>query len=80
MKADRAVVMSFYQHETSGTIRINLKWEGNHQVDDFRFDWLGEVLDYGTETEHTGWVTVTGVHLTGLHIGEEFPLLKAVHH
>jgi hypothetical protein len=80
MKADRAVVMSFYQHGAAGTIRINLRWQGNHQVGDFRFDSLGEVLDYETQTEHTGWVTVTGVRLASLRLGDEFPSLKAAHH
>ena len=90
VKVDRAVVMSFYPHGgTPGAVRINLKWQGNHQVSDFKLDALGEVLDYQTETERTGWVTLHlhgdlhvqapffsgDLHLAGLRRGDEFRLL-----
>jgi hypothetical protein len=81
--------MSFYPHAAPGAVRINLKWQGNHQVSDFKLDALGEVLDYQTETEHTGWVTLHlhgdlhvqapffsgDLHLAGLRRGDEFRLL-----
>ena len=78
MKADRAVVMSFYEHHGPDTLRINLRWQGNHEVSDFKLDSFGEVLDYETETEHTGWVTVK--HRGEVHLGGEVQLLKMASH
>jgi hypothetical protein len=88
LKADKALVMSFYPHGSTGAIRLNLRWRGPHQVNDFKFDSLGEVQDYQTETEHTGWVTLQphsdlhvelpflgdGIPFAGLYYGTEFPL------
>jgi hypothetical protein len=58
VNADKAVVMSLHPHGAAGTLRLNLRWQGPHQVNDFKFDSLGVVQDYQTETEHTGWVTL----------------------
>lgn len=88
VNADKAVVMSLHPHGAAGTLRLNLRWQGPHQVNDFKFDSLGVVQDYQTETEHTGWVTLQppgdlhvkvpflgdGVPFGGLHAGTEFPL------
>jgi hypothetical protein len=74
MKADRAVVMSFYEHDAPGTLRVNLRWQGSHEVSDFKLDSFGEVVDYATETENSGWVTVKP--RGEVHVGEEIPLLK----
>jgi len=38
--------------------RINLKWKGHHDISDFDFDHLGEVIGCGMETENAGWVIV----------------------
>jgi hypothetical protein len=87
-KADKAVIMSYYPHGSAGAIRLNLRWRGLHQVNDFNFDSAGEVQDCQTETEHTGWVilqphgTFSVKHLllrgaisfTGLYYGTKFPL------
>ena len=78
MKADRAVVMSFYEHHAPGTLRVNLRWQGDHEVSDFKLDSFGEVLDYETETEHTGWVTVRP--RGEVHLGDEAPLLRVASH
>ena len=78
MKAERAVVMSFYEHHAPGTRRINLRWQGNHEVSDFKLDSFGQVLDYETETEHSGWVTVRP--RGEMHLGAEAPLLKVANH
>jgi hypothetical protein len=73
VKTDTAVVMSFYEHDAPGALRINLKWGGEHEVSDFSLDWFGEVLDYETESERTGWVTVKP--RGAFNIGDAIPLL-----
>src|ERR1700739_3013053 len=87
-KADKAVVMSYYLHGSAGAIRLNLRWRGLHQVNDFNFDSAGEVQDCQTETEHTGWVILHrhstlsvkllllrgAMPFTGLYYGTKFPL------
>ena len=87
-KADKAVVMSYYPHGSAGAIRLNLRWRGRHQVNDFDFDSVGEVQDFQTETEHTGWVILhphgtfsvkllllrDAISFTGLYHGTKFPL------
>ena len=91
-KADQAVVMSYYPHGSAGAIRLNLRWRGPHQVNDFNFDSAGEVQDCQTETEHTGWVilhphgTFPLKHLllrgtisfTRVYYGTKFPLALTV--
>jgi hypothetical protein len=87
-KADQAVVMSYYRHGSAGAIRLNLRWRGLHQVNDFDFDSVGEVQDCQTETEHTGWVILHphgtfsvkllllrgAMPFTGLYYGTKFRL------
>ena len=87
-KADKAVVMSYYPHGSAGAVRLNLKWGGLHQVNDFNFDSAGEVQDCQTETEHTGWVILQphgtfsvkflllrgAISSTGLYYGTKFPV------
>jgi hypothetical protein len=40
------------------TMRINLKWQGKHDLADFDVDRLGKLVSSDVETEHTGWVVV----------------------
>jgi hypothetical protein len=58
MKKDTALVMSCHEHDVPGTWRINLKWQGNHDISDFDLDRLGAVLRSGAGTEHTGYMIV----------------------
>jgi hypothetical protein len=60
---DAAFVVSVHDDVFSGTVRINLRWQGNHDISDFDLDFLGEVVRCETETENTGWVTVKSSHL-----------------
>jgi hypothetical protein len=53
-----AAVMSIHENPDEGTARVNLRWEGNHQMSDFDVDKLGKVLDSEDETEHSGWALV----------------------
>ena len=73
MKTDTALVMSFYEYEVPGTWQINLKWQGNHEISDFKLDRFGEVVSSAIETEHTGWVIVKPRRR--LNVGDTIPLL-----
>ena len=56
--SDSAFVVSVHYESLEGATRINLKWKGHHEISDFDFDHLGEVIGSGTETENAGWVIV----------------------
>ena len=56
--SDSAFVVSVHYESLECATRINLKWKGHHEISDFDFDHLGEVIGCGTETENTGWVIV----------------------
>jgi hypothetical protein len=67
--------MSFYQNEVpAGSLRINLRWEGNHEITDFELDQFGDFVSCETETEHTGWVIVKP--RGAVYFGDTIPLLK----
>jgi hypothetical protein len=53
-----AAVISIHENPAEGTARVNLRWEGNHQISDFDVDKLGKVLNSEGETEHSGWALV----------------------
>jgi len=55
---DSAFVVSVHYDGPQGAARINLKWKGVHEISDFDFDHLGDVIACGTETENAGWVLV----------------------
>jgi hypothetical protein len=69
---DAAFVSSVHEDVSPSILRINLKWQGNHEIFDFNLDRLGKVVNAATETENTGWVTVE--HRRFLSVGEEIPL------
>ena len=73
MKADSAIVMSYFKNEVPAGTRINLKWPNKHEVTDFKLDQLGELLGCETETDQTGWVIVKP--RGKISIGDEIPLL-----
>jgi hypothetical protein len=58
MNKETAVVMSCREHDTPGTWRINLKWQGHHEISDFDLDRLGAVQSAKAETDHSGYVIV----------------------
>lgn len=53
-----AAVVSIRENTNEGTARVNLRWEGEHQISDFALEKLGSVLNSEGETEHGGWVLV----------------------
>ena len=60
---DAAFVVSVHEDVLNGTVRINLRWKGNHDISDFDLDFLGDVVRCEAETENTGWVIVRSSHL-----------------
>ena len=70
-----AAVLSIYENPNEGTVRVNLRWEGDHQISDFDVNKLGRVLDSEDETEHSGWAIVKRpVEAT---VGETIPLRRS---
>ncbi|MBV9999435.1 MAG: hypothetical protein JO015_10015 [Verrucomicrobia bacterium] len=59
----------------TGKTRIDLRWEGPHEIGDFELERLGNVLNNETETEHTGWVEV--VYPGNAKTGDVIPLRKS---
>ena len=59
---DAAFVVSVHDDVLNRTVRINLRWKGNHDISDFDVDFLGEVVRCEVETENTGWVIVRSSH------------------
>ena len=70
---DAAFVVSLHEDVSPGTLRINLKWQGNHEIFDFNLDQLGKVVACTTETENTGWVMIEHARRF-LEVGEAIPL------
>jgi len=59
---DAAFVVSVYDDVLNRTVRINLRWKGNHDIFDFDLNFLGDVVRCEAETENTGWVIVRSSH------------------
>jgi hypothetical protein len=76
MKSEtEAAVVSIHENTNERTARVNLRWEGKHQISDFALDKLGSVQNSESETEHSGWTIVElPVKAT---VGMAIPLLKA---
>ena len=71
---DEAAVVSVRDNPDDGMARINLRWEGKHQISDFDLDKLGRVRDSEDETEHSGWVFVE--RPVKIEAGKTIPMLK----
>ena len=74
MNTEEAAVVSIRDNTDEGKARINLRWEGKHQISDFDLDKLGRVIDSEDETEHSGWVFVELP--VGVSVGKIIPLIK----
>jgi hypothetical protein len=72
MKADSAIIMSFFKNEFPACTRINLKWPDKHEVTNFKLGQLGELVSCETETDQTGWVIVKS--RGNIQIGDKIPL------
>ena len=75
MKSEtEAAVVSIRENTNERTARVNLRWEGKHEISDFALNKLGSVLNSEGETEHSGWAIVEPpVKAT---VGRAIPLLK----
>jgi hypothetical protein len=72
---DSAFVVSLhYEVYSPHALRINLKWQGEHDISAFHLERLGQVVHSEMETEHTGWVIIRSSHL--VMPGEAIPLRK----
>jgi len=69
---DAAFVLSVHEDVSPGTLRVNLSWQGNHEIFDFNLDRLGKVVACATETGNTGWVMIE--HPRFFNVGEAIPL------
>ena len=74
MKTEEAAVVSVRDITDEGKARINLRWEGKHQIADFDLAKLGKVIDSEDETEQTGWVFVELP--AEISVGKTIPLIK----
>ena len=51
-----AAVVSIRENTNDRTARVNLRWEGKHQISDFSLEKLGTVLNSEDETgQKSGW-------------------------
>lgn len=53
-------------------IRINLKWQGEHDLADFDLERLGRLVACESETEHSGWALIEPRH--NVKPGDTVPL------
>ena len=71
---DTGFIVSLHHDGSPNTLRVNLKWEGDHDISAFDLGSLGEVLHCENESENTGWAIVRSSHL--MSPGEAIPLRK----
>lgn len=55
---DTALVVSVHPAEPAGTVRLNLRWQGRHELSDFDLDRLGKLFNSEVETTHSGWAVI----------------------
>ena len=59
---DMALVVSMHQFGPGREVRLNLRWQGKHDVGDFDLDRLGTLAACDVETERTGWAVIEPRH------------------
>ena len=72
---DTAFVVSIHQTGPGRTVRLNLRWQGKHDVGDFDLDRLGRLTACDAETEHTGWAEIEPFHTVSP--GDTVPLSQS---
>ena len=55
---NEAMVLSVDADVASDTLRVSLRWQGDHDIADFDLQRFGKVLQIQDETEHTGWAII----------------------
>ena len=71
---DTGFIISLHHDASPATLRVNLKWHGDHDISAFDLDRLGQVLHYENESENTGWALIKPSRLVSP--GEAIPLRK----
>jgi hypothetical protein len=69
---DTGFIVSLHHDASPDALRINLKWQGDHDISAFDLDQLGQVLRCENETENTGWAIVKPSRL--VDPGDAIPL------
>ena len=70
-----AAVVSIRENTNDRTARVNLRWEGKHQISDFALEKLGTVLNSEGEIgQNSGWAIVKVP--AKATVGMTIPLLK----
>jgi hypothetical protein len=65
-----------HQNVQDRAVRLNLKWQGKHDIGDFNLDRFGRLVECETETEHTGWALIEPRH--NIKPGDTIPLRQNV--
>ena len=55
---DKATILTVDEDVAPNTIRVSLRWQGNHDIADFDLQRYGRVLSVQNETEYTGWAII----------------------
>jgi hypothetical protein len=71
---DIGFIVSLHHDASPDTLRVNLKWQGDHDISAFDLDRLGQVLHYENESENTGRALIKPSRLVSP--GEAIPLRK----
>lgn len=67
---DTAFAVSVHYEASTRILRLNLKWQGEHDISAFDLDRLGRVVHYETESKDTGWVIVEPNNRPSTYPGE----------
>jgi hypothetical protein len=52
---DTGFIVSLHFDASPDTLRVNLTWQGDHDISAFDLDRFGQVLHYENGSENTGW-------------------------
>jgi hypothetical protein len=72
---EKALVVSMHQFGPGREVRLNLRWQGKHEVGDFDLDRLGTMSACDVETEHTGWAVLDPTR--SINPGDTVPLRQS---
>jgi hypothetical protein len=53
-----ARILSVDEEVSPSTFRVNLEWQGNHDIADFDLERYGKVLSIQDEAENRGWAII----------------------
>jgi hypothetical protein len=70
-----AAVVSIRENTKNRTARVNLRWEGKHEITDFALEKLGTILNSEDETGQNSGCTIVELPARA-SVGMTIPLLK----